>query len=295
VPPRSLSTASISFGLVTIPVRLYPATRASAGVSFHLLHAEDGARLKQQLVCSVDGEVVPRTEAIKGYEFEKGHYVTFTDKELKALDQEATHGIEITEFVPFASVDPAYCERAYFLGPDKGGDKAFALLARALAEQGLAAIGQYAARGKDYLVAVRADGKHLVMHQLLHSDEVRSIDEVPAPAAEVRGPELKLAEQLIQQLANDTFAPGKYEDRVRERIRGLIERKVKGEEITAPREAKPGAKVVDLMEALRASLARKPAATRAAGAGRARAASARSGSRAKRAVAHARTPARKAG
>jgi DNA end-binding protein Ku len=287
-----LSTASISFGLVTIPVRLYPATQASAGVSFHLLHAKDGARLKQQLVCSEDGEVVPRTEATKGYEFEKGHYVRFTDKELKALDQEATHGIEIAEFVPFSSVDPAYYERPYFLAPDKGGDKAFALLARALSDQGLAAIGQYAVRGKDYLVAVRPAGKHLVMHQLLHSDEVRSIDDIPAPSADVRGPELKLAEQLIQQLANDAFAPQKYEDRVRKRIRALIERKVKGEEITAPRETKPGAKVVDLMEALRASLAKKPASGRAAVSGGRSGATA---SRSKRAAAHARTPARKAG
>jgi DNA end-binding protein Ku len=235
---------------------------------------------------------VPRTEAIKGYEFEKGHYVTFTDKELKALDQEATHGIEITEFVPFSAVDPAYYERPYFLAPDKGGDKAFALLERALSDQGLAAIGQYAARGKDYLVAVRPAGKHLVMHQLLHSDEVRSIDEIPAPSAEVRGPELKLAEQLIQQLATDAFAPEKYEDRVRKRIRALIERKMKGEEITAPRETKPGAKVVDLMEALRASLAKKAASGRTAvNGGRSRAAASRS----KRPAVHARTPARKAG
>jgi DNA end-binding protein Ku len=290
VAPRSISTASISFGLVTIPVRLYPATQVSAGLSFHLLHVKDGARLKQQFVCTKDGEVVPRSEVIKGYEFEKGHYVTFTDKELKALDQEATHGIEIAEFVPFSTVDPVYFERPYYLAPDKGGDKAFALLARALEEQGLVAIGQYAARGKDYLVEVRPQGRHLVMHQLLHSDEVRSLDEIPEPSAEVKAPELKLARELIRQLAADEFTPKKYEDRVRKRIRALIERKIGGEEITAAPQAKPGAQVIDLMEALRKSLARKSASPAAPSRGRAR-----PSSRAKRAVAHARTPTRKAG
>jgi DNA end-binding protein Ku len=285
--PRPLSTGSISFGLVTIPVRLYPATQPSAGLGFHLLHAKDGARLKQQLVCEEDGEVVPRSEVIKGYEFEKGHYVTFEPKELKALDQEATHGIEIAEFVPFESVDPAYFDRPYYLSPDKGGDKAFALLARALDEQRLAAIGGYAARGKDYLVAVRAQGKRLVMHQLLHSDEVRPIEDIPAPAAEVKAAELELARGLVRQISAGAFAPRKYEDRVRKRIRALIERKVKGEEITAGRAPRPAAKVVDLMEALKASLARGPAAARR---GRPK-----PGSRAGRAVSHARAPARKAG
>ena len=147
--PRAMSTASISFGLVTIPVRIYAATEVLAGLHFNLLHAKDGVRLHQQLVCPEDGEVVQRKDVVKGYEFEKGRYVTFSDEELKALDQKATRGIEIEEFVPLASVDPAFFERTYYLTPDKGGDRPFALLARALEEMQLAAIGQCAARGED--------------------------------------------------------------------------------------------------------------------------------------------------
>ena len=129
---RSISTATISFGLVTVPVRVYPATRLSAGLSFHMLHAKDKVRLKQQYVCPKDDEVVSRSEIVKGYEYAKDKYVVFTNEELKALDEQATHGIEITEFLPADAVDPVYFEKAYYLGPDKGGEKAFSLLAEAM-------------------------------------------------------------------------------------------------------------------------------------------------------------------
>ena len=289
---RAMSTASISFGLVTVPVRLYAATEVSAGLHFNMLHAKDGARLHQQFVCSADGAVVPRTEVVKGYEFEKGRYVTLTDEELKALEERTTRGIEIESFVPLTSVDPVYFERTYYLSPDKGGERAFALLARALDEMQLAAVGQYAARGKDYLVAVRPSRGRLVMHQLLHQDEVHPIDEVPAPEREVRPPELKLARELIAHLEAPAFEPTRYVDHVRQRVRELIERKVAGEEITGAAEPEPRGQVIDLMEALKASLAR-----RKAGQDEAPATSASAPRTPKKAAARSRAPraARKAG
>ena len=260
---RSIATASISFGLVTVPVRIYPATRASAGLSFHLLHEKDHSRLKQQYVCEKDGEVVARSEMVKGYEFAKGRYVTFTDEELKALDQKATNGIEIAEFVPAGSVDPVYFERSYYLGPDKNGAKAFSLLVRAMHETGLLAVAKYAARGKDYLVLLRPAEERLEMIQLYNEDEVRSPSEVPVETRASTQAEVKLATRLIESIASQEFDPGKYGDEVRRRIQELIEAKVQGKDITAPAPRKRKAEVVDLMAALQASLARKgkPAAT----------------------------------
>lgn len=296
---RAMSTASISFGLVTVPVRVYAATETSAGISFHLLHAKDGVRLRQQLVCPEDGEIVPRNEAAKGYEFEKDRYVTFSQEELKALDEKSTRGIEIEEFVPISSVDPVFFERTYYLAPDKGGDRAFALLVKALEELQLAAIGQYAVRGKDYLVALRPSDGRLVMHQLLHRDEVRPLSEVPAPEREAREAELKLARELVQRLAADEFDPGRYKDRVRERVRELIERKVGGEDITEAPAASPRGQVIDLMEALKASLERKGAVARSSGeeepaAPKTAAKAKRSGARAPRAARRSTTRSRKA-
>jgi DNA end-binding protein Ku len=257
---RSISTATISFGLVTVPVRIYPAVRQSAGLSFHLLHAKDKVRLKQQYICPKDEEVVPRSEMVKGYEFKKGRYVVFEDAELKALDEKATHGIEITEFLPQDAVDPVYFEKTYFLGPDKGGEKGYSLLAAAMNKVKEAALAQYAARGKSYLVLVRSTGNRLFMQQLYHSDEVRDIDEVPLEPRKTSEAEVRLATQLIEQIRSDEFKPGKYEDQVRRRIEKLIQAKVQGKDITeeAAAPARKG-EVVDIMEALKASLARKPA------------------------------------
>jgi DNA end-binding protein Ku len=257
---RSISTATISFGLVTVPVRIYPAVRQSAGLSFHLLHAKDKVRLKQQYVCPKDEEVVPRSEMVKGYEYKKGRYVVFEDAELKALDERATHGIEITEFLPADAVDPVYFEKTYYLGPDKGGEKGYALLAAAMGKVKDAALAQYAARGKSYLVLVRSTGDRLFMQQLYHSDEVRDIDEVPREPRKSSEAEVRLAMQLIEQIRSDAFKPDKYEDQVRRRIEKLIQAKIKGKDIAEeePAPAKRG-EVVDIMEALKASLGKKPA------------------------------------
>jgi DNA end-binding protein Ku len=250
-----METAAISFGLVTVPVRVYPAVRSSAGLSFHLLHAKDGARLKQQYLCTKDEEVVPRSEMIKGYEYTRDRYVTFTDEELKAVDQQATQGIEIAEFVPAESLDPVYFERPYYLGPGKGGEKAYALLVKSMEDRGVYAIARRAARGKDYLVALRPDEGRLVMEQLYHSDEVRPLSEIPVERPAIRDAEMRLAAQLIEQITSERFQPERYEDEVRKRIEKLIAKKIEGEDIVATPEERPRAQVVDLMEALKASLA----------------------------------------
>lgn len=263
---RSMASATISFGLVSIPVRLYSATEASATISFNLLHRPPcGSRLKQQYICAKEEVIVPREEMVKGYEFQKGEYVVFTPEELKELEEAATQTVDITEFVPVEKVDPIYYDRAYFLGPDKGGDKPYKLLARAMAETGRAALAKYAARGKMYLVMVRPLDDKLVMQQLHYADEVRDIHEVPVGDAEVREQELKLAKQLVEQIARETFNPDAYEDEVKKRVQEQIDRKVAGQEIAiSVEEAKP-AQIIDLMEALKASLAKQtpPPAPRA--------------------------------
>jgi DNA end-binding protein Ku len=253
MPARAMGSAAISFGLVTVPVRIYPAVQSSAGISFHMLHAKDGVRLKQQFVCPKDDEVVPRSETVRGFEIAKEKYVTLTDEELKSLDEKATNGIEIKEFVPADSVDPVYFERTYYLGPDKGGDKPYALLADAMKESGKAGLAQYAARGKDYLVLLRSTGSRLVMQQLYHADEIRPADEVPQADRKSSPAELKLARQLIDQVSAEAFEPEKYTDEVRKRVEKMIKAKAKGEEIEAPA-PRPRAEVVDLMEALKKSL-----------------------------------------
>jgi DNA end-binding protein Ku len=250
-----METAAISFGLVTVPVRIYPAVRSSAGLSFHLLHAKDGSRLKQQYLCAKEGVVVARDDMIKGYEYAKDRYVTFSDEELKALDQKATQGIEIAEFVPADTVDPIYFERPYYLGPGKGGEKAYGLLVQAMEQHGVYAVARRAARGKDYLVVLRPDDGRLVMEQLYHSDEVRPLAEIPVERPTIRDAEMKLAGQLIEQITSARFRPEQYEDEVRKRIEKLIAKKVEGEDIVAAPEERPRAQVVDLMEALKASLA----------------------------------------
>jgi len=252
---RAISTATISFGLVSIPVKLYTATQASAGVSFNLLHDKCGSRLKQQYICPRDNEIVGREQMVKGYEFAKDQYVTFTTEELKSLEEKATQTIEIAEFVPADKIDPVYFDKAYYLGAEKGGEKAYRLLSEAMRETGRSGLARYAARGKQYLVLLRPAGDGgLVMQQLLYADEVRPFSEVPMNDVEVREPELKLAKQLIDQIAVETFEPTKYEDDVRKRIEADIKRKVEGQDIAVSGPEPEPAPIIDLMEALKASL-----------------------------------------
>jgi DNA end-binding protein Ku len=223
---RAIAGATISFGLVSIPVKLYSATQPSAGVSFNLLHGKCGTRVKQQYVCPRDNnELVPREDMVKGYEISKDQYVTFTPEELKALEERATETIDIAQFVPVSSIDPVYFDKPYYLSAEKGGEKAYMLLAEAMRESGRAALARYAARGKQYLVMVRPTTEKpggLVLQQLLYADEVRPLDDV------------------------------------RERIQADIKRKMEGQDIaTSVPEPQP-ARIIDLMEALKASLAAAP-------------------------------------
>ncbi|HSN90348.1 MAG TPA: Ku protein [Anaeromyxobacteraceae bacterium] len=256
--PRPVATGTISFGLVSIPVRLYSATQPASSVSFNLLHDKDGARLKQQYVCSQCGEKVERDQTVKGYEFAKDRYVRFTAEELEALEEIASQTIDIAEFVPASDVDAVHYEKAYYLSPEKGGAKAYRLLSEAMRRSGRAALARYAARGKQYLVLIRPREGRLVMQQLFYADEVRPFDEIPLDEAEVKEQEIQLALQLVEQIAADRFEPGKYEDAVKKRTLAAIEGKVQGQEIqvAAP---EPQAQVIDLMEALKASLAAGPA------------------------------------
>lgn len=256
---RSIASLTISFGLVAIPVKLYSATEASRTISFNLLHKTCGSRLKQQYFCAKEDIPVSRDEIVKGYEFAKDQYVMFTPEELKALEETGTHAADITEFVPIATVDPVYFDKAYYLAPDKGGAKPYALFAKALRESKRCALGRWATRGKQYIVMIRPVEDGLVMQQLLYANEVRSIKDIDIPTMDVRDAELKLARQLIEQQSNDKFDPSAYSDEVTERIEAAIQKKVEGQEISVAEAPEGSAKVIDLMEALRASLERKSA------------------------------------
>jgi DNA end-binding protein Ku len=266
---RAIGSATVSFGLVSVPVKLYSSGDSSSAVSFNWIHKDCGSRLKQQYICAREGTVVERDEMVKGYEFAKDQYVLFTTDELKALDAKSDDSIAIEEFVPADQVDKSYLDKVYYLGPDRGGDRAYRLLSTAMRQTGLSALGRYAARGKQYLVLLSPMGEGLVMEQLRYAHEIRPFAEVPLGSGEVKDAEVKLAVQFIEQVASNKFEPDKYKDEVRERVLELIDRKIAGEDITtAPVEA-PQAQIIDLMAALRASIAKtegekKPAARKPA-------------------------------
>ena len=254
---RTIGSATISFGLVSVPVNLFSSSEPTASVSFNMLHTTCGSRLKQQYICSKEGTVVEKDETTKGYEFAKGQYVLFSAEEIKALDEKATNSIDIAEFVPLAAVDRIYLDKVYYLGAGKGGERAYRLLVAALAETGRAAVGQYSARGKQHLVLVRPMEDILVMEQLHYRSELRSADEVPRTDVALKDAELALAKQLIEQGAAEVFRPEAYRDTVRERVLEAIQRKVEGQEITAEPAEQPQTKIIDLMDALKASLAKQ--------------------------------------
>ena len=252
--PRAFASGQIAFGLVSIPVKLFSATEASERISFNMIHQDCGSRIQQQLFCPKDERTIERTEVVKGFEFSKGQYVLFTEEELKAMEEKATQQIEIVEFLPSTEIDPIYFQKANYIAPDRGGDRAYTLLAKALQQTGRWALAKYAARGKQYLVVIRPVGKALVMQQLFYPNEIRSIDELDLGEAVVKEAELKMAVQLAEMGAAEEFHPENYRDEVRERIRTLIQKKIEGEEITNAEADEPKAQVIDLMEALRKSL-----------------------------------------
>ena len=251
---RPIAASTISFGLVSLPVKLYSASESKRKVSFNLLNEKTGNRVKQQYIDPETGDIVPRDQMIKGYEFAKNQYVTFGPEELKAVEQPKTDSIEITEFVPSDQVDRIYFSKAYFLGPDRGGARAYRLLSAALTETGRVAIAKYATRGKQYLVMIRPHEDGLLLEQLHYADEVRSFVDVEVEEGDVSEAELQLARQLIDQAASDAFDPTAYSDEVRERMLEVIQQKVDGEEITVTAEEPPQTQIIDLMAALKASL-----------------------------------------
>ena len=264
MPPHSLGSGTISFGLVSIPVKMYTAA-SSQSVSFNMLHAKCGSRIRQQTFCPVCNETVERTALVRGYEHAKDQYVRVAEDELKALEGEASKVIDIAEFVPLDTVDPVYFEKTYYLGPDKGGEKAYRLLGDAMAKTNRVALAKFVMRGKESLVLIRASQDRLMLHTMYFADEVRDIGEIDAAqTAKIRDGELDLAVRLIDDLTHEEFAPTQYADEYRERVLELINKKVEGQEITvAPAEA-PRAQVIDLMDALKQSLAKREAMPAAA-------------------------------
>lgn len=257
MPARSIASLSLSFGLVSIPVKLYSATESAGTVRFNLL-AKDGSRVKQQYVSEKDPTtVVPRAEMVKGYEFEKDRYVLFTPDELKAVEESSTHTIEIVAFIPEAAVDPLYYDKAYFIAPDKRGAKPYTLLRAAMRKSGRCALAKWAWKGKQYVVQVRAAEDGLVLQQLLYADEVRSMKDLEIEEITPSEAEVKLALQLIDQISEESYDPTQFEDEEKKRILAAIDAKIAGKQVVAVEQHEPAAsgQIIDLTEMLRASLA----------------------------------------
>ena len=252
---RPTATATISFGMVSIPVKLFSATESKASISFNMLHEKCKGRVKQQYICPQDNnEIVDRKSMVKGYEFAKEQYVIFTAEEIEKMEEDSTKLVDISEFLDIKQVDPVYYDGAHYLAPDKGGEKAYRLLCDAMKQTGRVAVAKWAARGKQYLVLLRPLKNVIVLQQLRYPDEVRPLDEVPVGTAESKESELKLAVQLIDQITSASFEPSQYEDDVRKRMQAAIDRKIQGQEISSAPE-QPRAQIIDIMEALKASLA----------------------------------------
>ncbi len=267
MPARSFASVTISFGLVAIPVDVYSAEVAANRIAFNLLHAKDGARVKQQYVCALDGEVIDRSEIVKGYEYEKDQYVKFKPEEIKALEEASSRSLNITEFVPLDTVDPVYFDRTYLLAPSKQGGKPYALLNEAMRQTKLCAVGRWITKGREYVVVVRPLDSGMVMHQLFFKDEIRTMKELGmADAPQIAAGELKLAKALIEQSTAKKFDPDEFHDEFRARVEAAIQKKVKsGKEIShfETEDAHAGggtSNVIDLMAVLQRSLGGKGAA-----------------------------------
>ena len=257
MPAHSIGSANISFGLVSIPIKMFTAASAG-GVSFNQLHPKCGGRIKQQQICPTCNEVVERGSLVKGYEFAKDQYVQFTDDELKALEGEASRMIDIAEFVPLEQVDPIYFEKTYYLGPDKGGEKAYRLLADTMKGSSRVALAKYVMRGKENLVLIRASGNGLMLHTMFFADEIRDFTEVDkGENAKLKPGEMELAQRLVNELASDKFAPEKYADEYRTRVLEAVEQKVEGKQVTSLAPQAQRAQVIDLMDALKQSLGKR--------------------------------------
>lgn len=252
---KALWKGSLTFGLVNIPVRLYSAVEEKS-LKFHLLHGEDGGRIKYRRVCSKCGQEISWDEMVKGYEYAKDHYVTFTDEELGALDVDSIKAIDVVSFVPLEDIDPIYFNRTYYMAPEASGIKAYKLLAEALEAEGQVGVAKVALREKEHLATVRLKEDVFVLETMHWPDEIRepAFEEL-SKRVDIKDAEVKMARQLIQQLSSD-FEPNAFVDEYRSLLEELVEKKVEGEEVTvAPAPEEEPTKVVDLMDALKASVA----------------------------------------
>jgi len=257
---RATGSGTISFGLVSIPFKIYTAA-SSQNVSFNLLSKKTGHRLKQQYIDAVDGTLVERADMVKGYEFAKDQYVQFSEEELKKLESAKTNSLDLVEFVPEDAVDVVYMEKAFYIGPDKGGDKAYRLLAQAMEKTGKIAVGRFWTRGREQLVLMRPYlRKCLSMHYAYNSNDVRTYDWIGLQSeTSFKDVEVELAQKLIDQLSADEFKPEKYRDEYEDRVRAAVEAKISGQEVVVAEEA-PKAQIIDLFEALKRSLGTQEAA-----------------------------------
>jgi DNA end-binding protein Ku len=252
---RSIGSATIAFGLVSIPVKVYASTDSGSAISFHQINPATGARVRQRLVDGSTGEDVAYGDLVKGYEVGADQYVIFTKEELESAAAEATRAIDIEEFVPIATVDPIFFDTPYYLGPGQGGDRSYALLRQALLDTGLGAIGQYAARGRQQIVMLRADETGIVMQRLHYADEVRDWSDIPLGGeVTIKAAELDLAKKIVEMSTAKAFDPTRYDDEVRKKLLEMIAAKQDGKVISAPSEDSPQGQVIDLMEALKKSL-----------------------------------------
>jgi DNA end-binding protein Ku len=261
---RPVAAGSISFGLVSIPVKLYTATRPKS-VSFNLLHAKDKSRIQQKIYCPVDDAIIDRSELVRGYQIDKGVYVTFTDEELEKLEAHEDHAVAITEFVPLEQVDPVYFESSYHLGCSPESARAYKLLAHAMTQSKRVALAHFTMRNKEHLVIIRPYEGGLMLHTMYYQDEIVAEADVDrGQNAKTSDKELELAQRLIDDLTEKKFDPSKYHDEFRERVLEAAQRKVQGEEaVTSAPSEQPRGKVIDLMSALKASLEKRGAAGKA--------------------------------
>ena len=251
---RPLRNVTISFGLVSIPVRFYTATKTE-DIHFNLLHVSCGTRVNRKWWCPYHEEIVSSDELVRGYPISKNKYVTFTDEEIEALESDDNRALDITEFVDMQQIDPLFYEKAYFLGPAPGGGKTYKLLASAMKKQSKVAVARWVAAGKQHLVVVRPFQDGLILHTMYYADEVRDFKSIDVEDAPVREKEVQLAEMLINELTEKKFNPLEYKDEYRARLLDRIKAKSHGKAIVAEeKEEEKGGEVIDIMEALRRSL-----------------------------------------
>jgi DNA end-binding protein Ku len=251
----------LAFGLVSFPVKLFTAAR-SDGISFNQLHKADGSRVKQVLYCAAEDKPIPRSEIVKGYEYEKDRYVVIEDEDIKKMAPSTAKVMEILEFVKGTEVDPVYYESSYYIAPDDAAEKPYALLFNTLKQTGYVGVAKIAMHNREHIVIFRPGPQGLMMHTMYYANEVRKVDEFRTDVTLVKDKEVELARMLVESLAS-TFEPEKYHDTYRDNLQSMIDAKIKGKEVVTPPSREP-AKIIDIMEALKQSLAsRKPAASTA--------------------------------